>query len=181
MSGVIKVRAERCLACNRCRLACFVEHSLSKTLIGAIAEEPRPWAGVQVRRAGVLAVPTSCRQCEAAVCAAACPTGAMHRDAAGEPVVVEKRLCVGCAACVMVCPYGVPRMAAGMAHILKCDQCVERVRQGEEPACVAACPTGCLTFVPLEARCEGRDAPSGASSILSLMARIEDTRGGRCE
>ena len=30
--------------------------------------------------------------------------------------------------------------------MIKCDMCIDRLNQGEEPACVAACHTGALTF-----------------------------------
>ncbi len=174
MKGVIKVRVERCLACERCRTACFIEHSKSKTLLGAITEEPRPWTNLQVKKIGVVAVPTNCRQCAAAVCMAICPTGAMHRDGPGEPVIVDDSLCVGCESCVIICPYGVPRMTADHAHVEKCDQCVERVKQGMEPACVEACPTNCLEFV---IQGEGDEADSKLVSVRDLVRRIDETRG----
>jgi formate dehydrogenase iron-sulfur subunit len=37
------------------------------------------------------------------------------------------------------------------AHaIIKCDQCIERLQQGQLPACVVACPTGALEFKSMD-------------------------------
>ena len=38
----IFVRLDRCMGCHSCELACAVEHSGSRSLYGAIAEQPRP-------------------------------------------------------------------------------------------------------------------------------------------
>ena len=55
-----------------------------------------------VVRDGGLAVPVQCRQCEAAPCAAACPTGALFSD--GRSVAVNTAACTGCKACLAACP-----------------------------------------------------------------------------
>lgn len=178
MKGTIKVKVDTCMACQRCRLACFVEHSRSKTLLGAIQEDPPPWSNLHIRKVGVVAVPTSCHHCAAAVCMAVCPTGAIHRDGAGEPVVIDDSLCVGCESCVLICPYGVPQMTADHKSVEKCDQCVDRVREGRLPACVEACPTGSLEFV---IHPEGEDVDrkvtlSVAEMYKRLLARDEEAQ-----
>ncbi len=175
MKGTIKVRLEKCMACERCRLACFVEHSQSKTLMGAIEEAQkgitRPWSNMRIRKVGVVSVPTSCHHCPAAVCMAVCPTGAMHREGPNEPVLVNNALCVGCGSCVIVCPFGVPELTPDHAHIHKCDQCIERVREGRKPACVEACPTHCLEF---EIEAEGDEKGTvTTSSFLEIYKRIQ--------
>ena len=40
--------------------------------------------------------------------------------------------------------------AAGRQGGDKCDLCIERLAAGQEPACVAACPTGALRFSTAE-------------------------------
>jgi len=113
VKGIIKVKVETCMACNRCQQACRLEHSQSKNILEAIYEEKTPWSNLSLRKVGVMAVPTSCRQCAAAVCMAVCPTGALHRDGPGEPVLVDGDRCVGCESCVLVCPFGVSKMTPG--------------------------------------------------------------------
>jgi carbon-monoxide dehydrogenase iron sulfur subunit len=44
----------------------------------------------------------------------------------------------------MVCPFGVIDVTRDGKAVVKCDLCIERTKAGQEPACVAACPTGAL-------------------------------------
>jgi Fe-S-cluster-containing dehydrogenase component len=48
--------------------------------------------------------------------------------------------------CVHACPFGVLTVDANGRGVLKCDLCVERLAEGQEPACVAGCPTKAVTF-----------------------------------
>lgn len=139
---------DKCLACRSCELACAMEHSRSKTLVGAMREAPLP-----VRRVRVLALagprpgqasagfPLHCQHCEEPECVYACKSGALTRDPATGAVACDEARCVGCWMCVMACPWGVVHTSArGVA--LKCDLCADR----DEPACVQACPTRALRW-----------------------------------
>src|SRR5262249_17168987 len=44
------------------------------------------------------------------------------------------------------CPFDVPRFSRTTGKMAKCTLCVDRVSVGLEPACIKACPTGCLHF-----------------------------------
>ena len=146
MSGTILVRHERCVGCKRCRLACIVEHSESRTLVGAIHERHAPMARITVAPRGRRILPAACRHCDAAACLIACPTGAISRRGPREPVVLDSARCVGCRNCMLACPYGVPRLTVDGAEVVKCDLCIERLGRGAVPACVEACPTGTLRW-----------------------------------
>jgi len=146
VSGTILVRHERCVACKRCRTACIVAHSESRTLQGAIHERHLPLARITVAPRGRRVLPAACRHCDAAACLLACPTGAITRSGPREPVVLRSHLCVGCGNCTMACPYGVPRRSVDGAEVVKCDLCLERLENGQVPACVEACPTGTLRW-----------------------------------
>ncbi len=135
------IEPERCLGCRSCELACAVEHSRSKTLLGAIAEEPTPRYRVYVSGENGSCLPLQCRNCEEAACLSACLSGALQRDGRGI-VVCNEDLCVGCFMCIMVCPFGVIGISRQERRIVKCDRCPERA----EPACVTACPTGALNW-----------------------------------
>jgi carbon-monoxide dehydrogenase iron sulfur subunit len=146
VSGTILVRHERCVACKRCRIACIVENSASRDLYGATLEPHRSAARITVAPRGRRVIPAACRHCDAAACIIACPSGAISRSGPREPVVLRKERCVGCQDCVLACPYGVPRLTADRAEVVKCDQCIERLARGRVPACVEACPTGTLQW-----------------------------------
>lgn len=89
----------------------------------------------------------SCFHCEKAFCVEACPTGALNKRTVDGIVEYRKDLCIGCRACIMACPWGVPQWNEEEGKIYKCDYCVERIEQGLEPACVTRCPMGALSFV----------------------------------
>ncbi len=151
MKGMIVVKADRCMGCKTCELACGVEHSQTQSLVTAIREAHPPRSRVNVERGCGFAVPLQCRQCENAPCVAICPTQALHRKDDDSPVLIDQARCIGCKWCVLACPFGVIRMDDASHAIIKCDQCFERVERGELPACVEACPTDALTFQSLDA------------------------------
>src|SRR3989339_85388 len=146
------VRPERCVGCLQCRLACAVEHSASKNLYAAISEATRPQARLRIYPGGRnLAFPNKCRHCDPAPCQEVCIAGAIKRDASRGTVDIDPQRCISCAMCAMACPFGVltyaPLAAAPdkAAVALKCDQCPDRERVGQVPACVTACKAGALT------------------------------------
>lgn len=140
----IFVNPEKCLGCRSCEIACAVEHSNSKDLFGVLKESPSPKYRVHLTEIKGFAVPLQCRHCESAPCVQICPTKALRRRSLEEPVVIDTPFCVGCSFCVVVCPWGIPQLSKDKKVIIKCDLCLERLQNGEEPACVEACPTGAL-------------------------------------
>jgi Fe-S-cluster-containing dehydrogenase component len=67
------------------------------------------------------------------------------------PVLYDKDRCIGCRYCMNACPFGVPHFDydKGLidgAFIDKCTMCPQRIDIGQEPACVATCPTDALVF-----------------------------------
>ncbi|MHC4574649.1 MAG: 4Fe-4S dicluster domain-containing protein, partial [Planctomycetota bacterium] len=104
MGKTISVNIQKCLACRSCEMACALVHSKSKVLEEAVAESPRPQRTVTVEAAGDFAVPIQCRHCEDAPCITVCPTAAIHRHQAEDPVLIDKEKCIGCRFCLTVCP-----------------------------------------------------------------------------
>ena len=147
MAKVIHIHIDRCMACKNCELACAIAHSESKELYAAILSGEKPGHRISVEAYGRKAVPVNCNHCEEAACVMACPTGAVHRERPGEPVIVDNERCIGCRMCVMACPFGVITVSPDGKGVLKCDLCMERLAEGKEPACVEACPTSALVFI----------------------------------
>lgn len=164
MQKAIFTFIEKCVACKGCEVACAVEHSSDKTLFGAMTDSPRPRPHVRVEKAGVHSYPARCQHCEDAACISACPMGAMTRNPDTHAVFVNKDKCVGCWMCVMVCPFGGVSAdpVAKKAH--KCDRCPERTARGEDPACVAACPTKAMIFATPEEMAELRRRATAAGA-----------------
>jgi anaerobic carbon-monoxide dehydrogenase iron sulfur subunit len=148
------VNPERCIGCKQCQIACAVEHSQSKTLYQAVFETPKPRPRIHVAPGIYLSTsfPNKCRHCEPAPCLQVCPTGAISRDVDLNIVQIDGDRCIACAMCAMVCPFDVIRYYRSAVvkreHTvaLKCDHCIERQREGREPACVEACKVGALAF-----------------------------------
>lgn len=110
---------------------------------------------------------TQCMQCENPPCVAVCPTEATWKEDDGI-VVVDYDWCIGCRYCEAACPYearrfnwaeptvpsadlnknqhylGNRRKTKGVME--KCTFCIQKTREGANPACVDACPTGARVF-----------------------------------
>jgi carbon-monoxide dehydrogenase iron sulfur subunit len=152
---LVFINPERCIGCLQCEFACAVEHSTSRSATSAWREEPVPRSRIQVEPGPVvgLSYPSRCRHCDPAPCQQVCPTSAITRDADEGVVLVNPRTCIGCAMCAMVCPFDALTFhptadadAGTRTVALKCDGCIDRVRRGEQPACVEACKTGALVY-----------------------------------
>lgn len=144
---IIDQKQERCIGCHACELHCKAEHDLGPG--------PRLCEIVDVGPELVDGVPRvhfafmNCRHCDDAPCVAACPTKAMTKRASDGIVTLARERCIGCSACMLACPWGVPQWDAASRKVVKCDHCVERVDRGLQPACVTGCTTGALQFVDL--------------------------------
>ncbi len=147
MRGKIRVEVKKCLACKTCEIECALAHSPGVTLDTLVRVRERVYPRLQVEERVEEAVPIRCCHCETAPCVMVCPTGALYREARGEPVRVREELCVGCGYCVVVCPYGVPQEKGRV--MTKCDLCFSRLEKGELPACVEGCPTKALRFMEI--------------------------------
>jgi carbon-monoxide dehydrogenase iron sulfur subunit len=142
----IFVRLDRCLGCKSCEVACFVEHSASKSLFGSLSEKPGPVRRIYVEMAEGQKMPLLCRHCQDATCVAVCRTGAMYQDPLTGVVDRKEENCVGCWMCAMICPYGVIGRHAQLRMAVKCDRCKDL----DVPACVRACPAKALVYATPE-------------------------------
>ena len=150
MEKIILVNSKTCLSCHSCEIACSVAHSQSRSLIEAVYEEKKTYPRIILEHSGEEVLPIHCRHCEEAPCVTVCPSGAISRPAERSPVLLDQSLCIGCQACLIVCPFGVIRQGADGKSLIKCDLCIHRLGEGQLPACVEACPTATIRYVSID-------------------------------
>lgn len=87
-----------------------------------------------------------CMHCADPGCLRACPADGAIVQYANGIVDFQQENCIGCQFCISGCPFNVPKFNNSTKKVYKCTLCSDRVGQGLEPACIKACPTGCLHF-----------------------------------
>ncbi len=87
-----------------------------------------------------------CMHCEDPGCLKACPAPGAIVQYSNGVVDFQQENCIGCEYCVTGCPFDIPRLNAKTKKVYKCTLCSDRLAFGLEPACIKACPTGCLQF-----------------------------------
>ena len=100
---------KRCVACNRCSMACKVEHNLPLGLLWNQAlyngtDRLLVPQGTQEEGLKTEMYTLACQHCDEPACVEACPTGASAKREDGI-VTVDYETCIGCESCVAACPY----------------------------------------------------------------------------
>jgi Fe-S-cluster-containing dehydrogenase component/formate-dependent nitrite reductase membrane component NrfD len=127
----------KCIGCHACTTACKSENEVPLGVTRTYVKTVDVGVWPQARRAFQV---TRCNQCEHAPCVTACPTAAMYRREDGI-VDFDKRVCIGCKACIAACPYDAIFINPEDHSAEKCNFCAHRLDMGLEPACVVVCPT----------------------------------------
>jgi anaerobic dimethyl sulfoxide reductase subunit B (iron-sulfur subunit) len=145
------INSAACTNCRACAIACKDKNN---TVVGVNFRRVFVYGGGSWLYQGGFMQPVNvynysvslgCQHCVDPACMAACPTGAIHKDAQGI-VTVEASQCIGCRYCEWACPYGTPQFDAATGVMSKCDFCQDLVAQGQNPACVDACPMRALEY-----------------------------------
>lgn len=145
------VEQNYCMGCKTCQVACKDKHDLE---VGQLFRRVTETEGGGYAQTGAGITPNifafwtslSCNHCEHPKCVENCPTGAMHKRSEDGVVVVDQQKCVGCGYCTWSCPYGAPQYNPALGKMGKCDFCLDYLAQGQDPACVAACPVRALHY-----------------------------------
>lgn len=151
----------RCGNARKCVEACQVGHMLPKDhewmKIFLLQDDPKTakyW------------FPRPCFHCDKPMCVSVCPVGATFKRADGI-VLVDNQRCIGCKFCMTGCPFSArvfnwkdPEVHLPPGHVYdpetnipavegtvgKCIFCADKLRIGELPRCVKACPMGVIFF-----------------------------------
>ena len=159
---------KRCVGCQACATACKIANNLPKDIVYNVVytKTDRDWdadfgtavVGGTFPNCVLEFLPVQCQHCENPSCLRVCPTGATQKREDGI-VWVDNELCIGCAACIMACPYdGVRSMNENEPEyyldvtvgehdapvheagtVEKCTFCKNLVDRGEVPACMQLC------------------------------------------
>ena len=87
-----------------------------------------------------------CMHCSEPGCMIACPAEGAIVQYTNGIVDFQQESCIGCGYCMTGCPFNIPKFDPVSHRVYKCTMCSDRVSNGLGPACVKACPTGCLEF-----------------------------------
>ena len=132
--------AAACVGCHCCEVACN--------------EQNNNPADIKWRRVGEMEMGSfpdtlqlfnsmSCNHCIDPECLRGCPTNSYIKLDNGI-VFHDDDVCIVCQYCTWNCPYEVPVFNPDRGIVTKCHMCVDKLEEGQTPACVQACPGGAI-------------------------------------
>lgn len=152
------IDTSRCIGCHTCAVACKVANNLPNHI----------WWNKVVTEGATGDFPNNspiyktmnCQHCDNPPCMSVCPPGAISKNAGNGVVTLDSDMCLGCQACLHVCPYDAlafndvePEYYVGHAlgefdapvhrhnTMGKCTFCSNRLERGDKPACMELCVT----------------------------------------
>ena len=187
MRAGLVIDLKKCIGCGACAAIC---RQTKATPAGVHYSRVLKYETGRFPRSRLHTLPVLCMHCSAAPCLRVCPTGATYRKDDGT-ILINSEVCIGCRACMQACPYEArqflwafrnhwpdrqptpfdehARKNFDVGTVIKCDFCQSRQREGREPGCVEACPTGARVFGDL-------DDPASEVSRLIRQGEAEQLR-----
>ncbi|MCK5341492.1 MAG: 4Fe-4S dicluster domain-containing protein [Desulfobulbaceae bacterium] len=184
---------DRCVGCHTCAVSCRAEWDVpieyARCRVERLGPHETPF-GISHTF-----YPAHCMHCDRPACVDACPVdpeevllrdpisgqvksitmSATWKDPFSGTVQIDSRRCIGCGTCVSACPYGARFLNTKLPEpkAQKCTFCIEKIVEGEEPACVQSCITGARIFGDLN-----DSASEAAQYVRKGVARLESAAVG---
>lgn len=136
MRSVIIIDVEKCSGCQMCEVSCSLRN------MKECNPERSRIRVIKTQEDGQLEfIPSTCMQCETAMCELVCPVNAISRDEKTGARIISEKKCIGCSSCSYACPFGACFVDRKLGNSVVCNQC-----EGD-PTCVKVCPSGALQYV----------------------------------
>jgi formate dehydrogenase iron-sulfur subunit len=135
--------ATKCVGCKCCEVACHEQNNNPAEV---------KWRQVGEIEGGEFPltqryhISMSCNHCLDPACLKGCPVDAYYKEESTGLVLMKEDACIGCQYCTWNCPYGAPQFNEERKMVTKCDMCHHRLEEGNNPACVEACPSEALVI-----------------------------------
>jgi formate dehydrogenase iron-sulfur subunit len=166
MGKSIFVDLTRCTGCRGCQVACkqWKDLPAEETRNRGSHQNPPDLSDKTIRLVRFSEIketgklewiffPEQCRHCFMPPCKDTADMslegGIMHDEATGAVYLTEaaKKFAASDVKDIREsCPYDIPRAAKDGTGVYKCDFCFDRITNNMMPACVLACPTGCMNY-----------------------------------
>ncbi len=135
MAKRLYIDLEKCRECESCDVKCsYFYHPFNNGII-------------YLREIGEFA--TTCRQCEKAPCVTSCPCDALEKQENGIVKRYNMR-CVSCNTCSYACPFGTILPELIPYATSRCDYCIKRLNEDEEPLCIQGCDKDAVRYGDFE-------------------------------
>ncbi len=139
MKLFLYVNREKCSACGACAIACMdqndidVESGVKPLRTISESEDQNRFEYDS----------SSCMHCEDAPCITVCPQRCIWKDGATGLTIYDNTDCIGCRRCEAACPFDAISYGTD-GKMMKCDGCIDRLRDHRKPACISSCPTDAI-------------------------------------
>jgi formate dehydrogenase iron-sulfur subunit len=165
----------KCIGCKCCVVACNEQNgNPADILFRRVGEiEGGTYPNTQRHYLSM-----GCNHCVEPTCLTGCPVNAYDKDVMTGIVRHSADMCIGCQYCTWNCSYGVPQYNPERGVVGKCDMCHGRLMEGQDPACVNACPEDAIQ-IEIVKIAEWRDqyqATANAPGMPSADHSISTTR-----